>query len=692
MAGEEPPQPQQQRPASAVTPPTSPTDTQSSGSPPKTASPTIKTDEQDAPAPPVKRGRRSNPKVKTGCANCKLRRIKCDEKRPECSQCVKSRKVCSGYPVPSRRDGPIPDVPIAPRPMLASRPQPAPLLAPAADPRGGASLLRNPVVLPPRRPNHRRRMQELAAQRRQKQDQLRVIPSPAVVQPASTLALNPHDAQYFDLFRIQTAAQLSGYFNSNFWTQRVLQGCHAEPAIRHAVVALGALYKTLELSTDPVTPTDGAITQYNHVMMHWQVAVKQYSEACKAIVSLSGDTISQHRTRLMAIILLACFDSFIGDHKQGIVQIQTGLGILQKIKTMHSARPGEGAIEEDLVMLFTRLAIQAKSYDMAFHFPPPYVIMLSSSHAGGEPSSPVSDHSAPDESASQPPNRPFESLFEARSVSDELCKALLTFIEKLQLAKSDPSYVLPAAWKIYGIGLKDRLSAWAEAYEPIFSSRFDPRISHLERSGIAALKMFQINTNILFLMMFCDNEVQFDSFMPHFKTIVDLGWEVVGEDERRAAAAGHSTTKGGFRSGKYAPSHLKPSFAADLGIVPPLFVVATKCRDPRLRRQAIQLLRSSARREGMWDSELTAKIGEWCMQVEEYDALNPMGATIGPGGEYVFAGADGVLQKTIPEERRIMVKSVDFDLRARYADVKLGTRAVGRGGQDVREKFTRITW
>lgn len=719
MAGDEHPQQQ-----SAVNPPASSTNTQS-----PTAPTITKTEsEEAAPAAPVKRGRRSNPKVKTGCANCKyvnqpqrrpgtavvfslvslfpmltssgsrLRRIKCDEKRPECSQCIKSRKTCSGYPVPSRRDGPIPDVPIAPRPILASRPQLAPLTPASEAIPQGASLLRKPVVLPPRRPNHRRRMQELAAQRKQKQDGLHAatkhIQSPLLVQPASTLTLNPHDAQYFDLFRVQTAAQLSGYFNSNFWTQRVLQGCHAEPAIRHAVVALGALYKTLELSTDPpAVTTDAAMAQYNYAMKHWQVAVKQYSEACKAIMSLDGDIIDQHRTRLMAIILLACFDSFIGDHKQGIVQIQTGLGILQKIKTAHQTptRPGEGAIEEDLVMLFTRLAIQAKSYDMAFHFPPPYVIMLSSSHAGGEPSSPASDHSVPDENASQPPNRPFESLFEARTVSDELCKALLTFIEKLQLAKSDPSYVLPAAWKVYGMGLKDRLSAWAEAYEPIFRARFDPAISHLERSGIAALKMFQINTNILFLMMFCDNEVQFDSFMPHFKAIVDLGWEVVSEDERRAAAAG-DFTKGGFRSGKYAPNHLKPSFAADLGIVPPLYVVATKCRDPRLRRQAIQLLRSSARREGMWDSELTARIGEWCMQVEEYDALNPTGATLGPNGEYVFAGADGVLQKTIPEERRIMVKSVDFDLRARYADVKLGTRAVGRGGQDVRERFTRIMW
>ncbi|KAI1271476.1 hypothetical protein F5Y07DRAFT_382883 [Xylaria sp. FL0933] len=46
-----------------------------------------------------KRVRSRRPKVKTGCNNCKQRRIKCDEKRPECTQCVRSRKHCAGYPL-----------------------------------------------------------------------------------------------------------------------------------------------------------------------------------------------------------------------------------------------------------------------------------------------------------------------------------------------------------------------------------------------------------------------------------------------------------------------------------------------------------------------------------------------------------------------------------------------------------------
>lgn len=584
------------------------------------------------------------------------------------------------------------EIRIAPKPLAVAPGAPVGMQpAPQAP---GIGIMRTTTVLPPRRANRRRR-QHLAML-----SSNAVVTSPTMYQPLNSLALHGSEVQYFELFRVHTASQLSGYFNSNFWTQRVLQECHSDAAIRHAVVALGALYKTLEQSNQPVSPGNPrAVKKYNSVMSHWQVAIKQYSEACNSMLVLNGNATS-HRTRLMATILLACFDSFIGDHKQAIVQIQTGLGLLEQYQASQPHINGATGvyIEEDLVVLFTRLAIQAKSYDMAFHFPDPYVIRLSSSTTP-QPSSPDSDRSSPSSIGSPIQAKPFESLVEARLASDKLCEALLLFIERLQIAKSNPSYVLPASWKKFGMGLKEKLDAWSDAFEPIFQSRMDPGLKHLERSGIAALKMFQVNTNILFLMMFCDNEVQFDSFMPHFKAIVDLGWEVVGADERKAAAEicpnpqdckhQHNLSKGGFRAGKYPMGHIQPSFSADLGIVPPLFVVATKCRDPRLRRQAIQLLRSSARREGMWDSELAANIGSWVMQVEEFDPNNPI-----PAEEYVYSDSDGISQLTIPEERRIMVKSVDFDLRARFADLQVGTRAAYKGAQaqDVRSKQTRIVW
>ena len=65
-----------------------------------------------------------------------------------------------------------------------------------------------------------------------------------------------------------------------------------------------------------------------------------------------------------------------------------------------------------------------------------------------------------------------------------------------------------------------------------------------------------------------------------------------------------------------------PRYTHDVGVVPPLHVTATKCRDPVIRREAIDLLFASPRQEGMWDGVLTARIGTWMIASEE-DGLPP---------------------------------------------------------------------
>ncbi|KAG5985519.1 hypothetical protein E4U54_006005 [Claviceps lovelessii] len=638
--------------------------------------------------------------------------------------------MCIGYPPPARGSVAIADVRIAPKPSQAA------VGSNTATSDLARSGIIRPTVLPPRRakrPTRQQQQQQVCAS----QPAANVAPTPTLYQPSTMLALQKSEGLYFELFRIQTASELSGYFNSSFWAQRVLQECHAEAAIRHAVVALGALYKTLEESFLVSTMVPQKRDVYvGSLITHWQVAVKQYSEACNAVVLIHGQSLRAYRTRLMATILLTCFDSFIGDHKQAIVQVQSGLGLLEQLQSQypnHRRPRPEGYIEDEVLNIFTRLAIQAKSYDMAFHFPQPYVIRLAPQQTRSAPSprSPESPDSSPGGSDSSANSSlefvtpgsssedivipaQFLSLMHARLVSDMLCEKLVRFIEHLQLAKNNKSNVLPSSWRQYGMNLKAQLDAWSVAFEPIFQSRLDPcvRIDDVEKAGIAALKMFQINSVILFLMMFCDTEVHFDAFFPHFKAVVDLGWEVVGAEERKAAATDKTfvptslcqhdqqqsqhqqgldtmptNTTGDFRSGRryHSSRRIKPSFSADLGIVPPLYVVATKCREPRLRRQAIQLLRSSARREGMWDSELAANIGQWVMHIEESD--DPPSPALSDDMSCACPPA-----KFIPEERRVMVKTVDFDLRFRVADLRVGTRAVHEGQADDRVQTTRIVW
>ncbi|RGP79391.1 transcriptional regulatory [Fusarium longipes] len=45
--------------------------------------------------------KKSHRKVKTGCITCRIRRVKCDEDKPNCRRCTSTGRKCDGYPLAS---------------------------------------------------------------------------------------------------------------------------------------------------------------------------------------------------------------------------------------------------------------------------------------------------------------------------------------------------------------------------------------------------------------------------------------------------------------------------------------------------------------------------------------------------------------------------------------------------------------
>ena len=73
--------------------------------------------------------------------------------------------------------------------------------------------------------------------------------------------------------------------------------------------------------------------------------------------------------------------------------------------------------------------------------------------------------------------------------------------------------------------------------------------------------------------------------------------------------------KPGVRS--FVPLSQATSFSFSPGVVSPLYVIMTRCRDPTIRREALLLLRTCKRREGLWDSALAATLGQKIINIEE---------------------------------------------------------------------------
>ncbi|KND90077.1 putative transcriptional regulatory protein C15D4.02 [Tolypocladium ophioglossoides CBS 100239] len=154
--------------------------------------------------------RKGLPKVRTGRVTCKVRKIKCDESRPECQRCKSTGRTCDGYKPP-------PSGSYSWSHLLRGRPRPALTPTPSAD---------------------------------------------------------PIELRGLAFFRQVVAPVLGGPLDGSFWTHLVAQVTYSEPAARHAVLAISSLYEAFgarQLELEFAPPHDGnefAIKHYNSAIRH----------------------------------------------------------------------------------------------------------------------------------------------------------------------------------------------------------------------------------------------------------------------------------------------------------------------------------------------------------------------------------------------------------------------------------------
>jgi hypothetical protein len=124
-------------------------------------------------------------------------------------------------------------------------------------------------------------------------------------------------------------------------------------------------------------------------------------------------------------------------------------------------------------------------------------------------------------------------------------------------------------------------------------------------------------------------------------------------------------------------SNVDVSYNFELGILPPLFLTATRCRNQTLRCQAINLIFTEFYRENSWDSFGIGHIARWIMSMEEVEkkmqaesGVMKIERLLAGIPRYTFnndglhksfevrhrrATADGEAAKSIPEARRVKI-------------------------------------
>ena len=149
----------------------------------------------------------------------------------------------------------------------------------------------------------------------------------------------------------------------------------------------------------------------------------------------------------------------------------------------------------------------------------------------------------------------------------------------------------------------DIAAQWSSAFDALVESLGD-NLKERERRALNVLKIWQrtMTTGLDKILTYgddVDDQTLWDDYEASFEKIIALSESVV-------SSPNPSDT---FQA--------KNVFTLDRGIVGPLYDTARICRNPVLRRKAINILRMNPRREGLWDGVLAARVAERQMELEE---------------------------------------------------------------------------
>ncbi|KAE9365053.1 hypothetical protein N431DRAFT_549382 [Stipitochalara longipes BDJ] len=514
--------------------------------------------DMDIPSEAAKLRRVGHPKARTGCLVCKARKVKCDETQPQCYRCKALDFACR-YPPPK-----------APKQSSLS---------------SSRSTLLIPIVP---------RLSSLA-----------LTPN-----PSSSIPGNESERRYFQLFQDRLSSEFCGYFASPFWTQVILQECHHNPAVRHAIFALSALYKASESRTNIMRADDE----------HLDFALVQQSKAIGSFRKGFSEVeeYRQVRLALLASMLFGCFESFYGNWKAAAQQISSGLRLFEQWERTRRSKPasrGE-AIDPQLGVTLARLDLQMECY-LALH--------------------PMNDNPV-----TELQSIPLNHVYPARFTT--LAEA---FPSALELSTSGVRHTRNA-FRSLNLGsnldvlererdsIHSFIRQWKKAFRPILLERETGQyFGNRDSFGILQLYACVVGFEILLVTSLSKEEMIYDGYTDQFRQIVSVCRRLCEMDrdwDRRSRQI----------------DYLKAQFG--LGVLMSIYVVATRCREPSIRRDAIATLREWPSKNGIWDSLHIAQVAEWIMGIEEE-------MTCGNNS-------------TIPEEARVRMSSLKVTTKREGIDVE----------------------
>ncbi|KAI9654046.1 MAG: hypothetical protein M1831_005563 [Alyxoria varia] len=251
--------------------------------------------------------RRTHRKVRTGCITCKIRRVKCDEGKPECKRCLNTGRKCDGYStVETFITGNIRGVKEQSKPIS----------------HGHAIILPNPSPNEP---------------------------------------YTPLEVRCLEYFQGSTLKALSGFTESEFWSRLVLQLSRSEPVVRHAVLAFSSFHETREKEHLSTFPDHSTLTKQEY---QDEFALQNYTKSVSLLRKRLSENQQSKTVALVSCILFVCIEFLRGNNDSAIAHLRSGLSILRlQPENVSDADTPTDTPDPSIPPQFARLSLVQSLYD-----------------------------------------------------------------------------------------------------------------------------------------------------------------------------------------------------------------------------------------------------------------------------------------------------------------------------------------
>ena len=167
----------------------------------------------------------------------------------------------------------------------------------------------------------------------------------------------------------------------------------------------------------------------------------------------------------------------------------------------------------------------------------------------------------------------------------------------------------------------EHLGRWTCAFQELV----DKQSRHFTQRDHQAVALLEVNRGYFELSIACATVMGrhtiettwWDSQISQLDELVDRAAATTELYRRRGSESSNESSNSNALIVADSSKDLTPSFSLESGINMNLYSIAVRCRDPRIRRKAIALLRRANKHEGLWRSDVTAHVAERIVELEE---------------------------------------------------------------------------